>query len=94
MEGVGATGGRGGRQEPVAMMMSCARSWVQPASSPDPFVPPPTPSLGIHLKGGKQCFFNISPMASSIPLHDANSNVNANTLIKNVWEEKNVNLLF
>lgn len=76
----------------MAMMMSCARSLSSVIYQPLSSLPTTHPCF--HLKKREnRVFFKISPLAFSIPLLNANANVNTNTLIKNMWEE-NANLLF
>ena len=95
MEGVGATGeerrktseARGDDDEPRWVWGSASE---QPGSIPyhHPLHPPRLPSER------RKAVFLISHLwHPAVPPHDANSNVNANTLIKNVWVE-DVNVLF
>lgn len=83
---------RGGRAEPVAMMMSCTGSPSSVISQLLSSLPTTHPCF--HLKKREnRVFFKISPLAFRVPLLNANANVNTNTLIKNMWKE-NTNLLF
>lgn len=92
MERYGAMGGRGGRREPVAMMMSCAGSLSSVIQQPLCSLLTTHPCFHLQKKENR-VFFKISPLAFSLPVLNANANVNTNTLIKNMWEE-NANLLF
>lgn len=80
------------RWEPMAMMMSCAGS---PGSVIHQTLSTTHPCSYLEKKKKTEIFFFSKShlLASSIPLLNANSNVNTHTLIKNMWEE-NANLLF
>lgn len=88
---VWATGGEEEDESPWQWWWAAPGLWVQSSTSFYPAFQPPT--LVSIWKRENRVFFKISPLASSIPLLNANANVNTNTLIKNMWEE-NANLLF
>lgn len=88
---VRATGGEEEDESPWQWWWAALGLWVQSSTSFYPAFQPPT--LVSIWKRENRVFFKISPLAFSIPLLNANANVNTNTLIKNMWEE-NANLLF
>lgn len=88
---VWATGEEEEDESPWQWWWAAPGLWVQSSTSLYPAFQPPT--LVSIWKRENRVFFKISPLAFSIPLLNANANVNTNTLIKNMWEE-NANLLF
>ena len=90
---VRATGGEEEDESPWQWWWAAPGLGVQSSTSLYPAFQPPTLVSIWKKKRESRVFFKISPLAFSIPLLNANANVNTNTLIKNMWEE-NANLLF